>query len=166
MLRLSRWTDKAENYRTLQRLYHTGLDWKAIQWMFFQKRFLKKEEEYILGGDEVVVSKTGKETYGVDHFFAGLQQQVIPTVLFFALSLINVKEEHAFPQQISQIMKTEAEKATGKGKKRHETGCQAHRKAQEETPQGHKNKVKTEEKVKLFRSSRDCAAYWPQSAQA
>jgi hypothetical protein len=149
MLGLSRWTDKGGSYRTIQRLYHTVLDWKAIQWMFFQKRFLKKEEEYILGGDEVVVSKSGKETYGVDRFFAGLQQQVIPSVSFFAFALINVKEEHAYPLQISQIVKTEAEKTTGKGKKGTKQAAKPTEKRKRGRPKRSKNKVKTEEKVEL-----------------
>jgi hypothetical protein len=68
MLGLSRWTEKGGSYRTLQRLYHRVLPWKAIQWLFFRKRFLKPEDEYIVADDEVVVSKAGKKTHGLDRF--------------------------------------------------------------------------------------------------
>jgi len=83
MLGLSRWTEKGESYRTIQRLYHSVLSWKAIQWLFFQVHFLKLEDEYMIAGDEVVVSKAGKKTYGLDRFFSGIQQQVIPSLSFF-----------------------------------------------------------------------------------
>lgn len=74
MLGLSRWTEKGGSYRTIQRLYQTVLPWKAIQWLFFQQRFLNREDAYILAGDEVVVSKAGKATYGLDRFFSGTVQ--------------------------------------------------------------------------------------------
>ncbi len=77
MLGLSRWTEKGGSYRTIQRFYHSVLPWTAIHWLLFRKRFLKPEDEYIAAGDEVVVSKAGKETYGLDQFFSGIQQRVI-----------------------------------------------------------------------------------------
>ena len=71
MLGLSRWTENGGSYRTIQRFYHSVLPWKAIQWLFFRERFLVPEDEYIAAGDEVVVSKAGKETHGLDRFFSG-----------------------------------------------------------------------------------------------
>jgi len=55
MLGLSRWTEKGGSYRIIQRLYYSVLPWKAIQWLFFRKRFLNPEDEYIAAGDEVIV---------------------------------------------------------------------------------------------------------------
>jgi hypothetical protein len=49
---------------------------------------LSPEEEYIAAGDEVVVSKAGKETHGLDHFFFGIQQRVIPGLSFFVFFLL------------------------------------------------------------------------------
>jgi hypothetical protein len=92
MLGLSRWTEKGGSYRTIQRFYHSVLPWKAIQWLFFRERFLVPEDEYIVAGDEVVVSKAGKETHGLDRFFSGIQQRVIPSLSFFAFSMVNVRE--------------------------------------------------------------------------
>ena len=45
------------------------------------------EDEYIAAGDEVVVSKAGKETHGLDRFFSGMQQRVIPSLSFFLFFL-------------------------------------------------------------------------------
>jgi len=36
MLGLSRWTAKGGSYRTIQRLYHSCLPWKALHWSFFR----------------------------------------------------------------------------------------------------------------------------------
>jgi len=73
VLGLSRWTQKGGSYRSIQRLYQSALPWKAIQWVFFRKHFLKPEDEYILAGDEVVVGKAGKKTHGLGRFFSGVQ---------------------------------------------------------------------------------------------
>ncbi len=87
MLGISRWTEKGGSYRTIQRFYHSILSWKAIQWLFFRECFLEPEDEYIAAGDEVVVSKAGKETYGLDHFFSSIQQRVIPSLSFLLFLL-------------------------------------------------------------------------------
>jgi putative transposase len=68
MLGLSRWTEKGGSYRTIQRFFYESFPWKTIQWLFFQKRILKREDEYVIFGDEAVISKAGKKTYGVDYF--------------------------------------------------------------------------------------------------
>ena len=116
MLGLSRWTEKGGSYRTIQRFYHSVLSWKVIQWLFFRERFLKSEDEYLIAGDEVVVSKAGKETYGLDRFFSGIQQQVIPGLSFFTFSLVNVREEQSYPMQTTQMVKSPEEKAASKAK--------------------------------------------------
>lgn len=142
MLGLSRWTEKGGSYRTIQRLYHTVLPWEAIQWLFFRIRFLNPKDAYIASGDEVVVSKAGKETHGLDRFFSGLQQRVIPGLSFFAFSLVNVREERSYPMQVTQTVKSAAEKAASKAKaeaKKKNTG-----KRKPGRPKGSKNKDKRE----------------------
>jgi hypothetical protein len=116
MLGLSRWAEKGGSYRTIQRFYHSVLPWKAIHWLFFLKHYLVPEDEYIAAGDEVVVSKAGKETHGLDRFFSGIQQRVIPGLSFFAFSLVNVREERSYPLQAVQVVKSTEEKAASKAK--------------------------------------------------
>jgi hypothetical protein len=142
MLGLSRWTEKGGSYRTIQRFYHTVLPWKALQWLFFQTRFLKSEDEYIAAGDEVVVSKAGKATYGLDHFYSGLQQRVIPSLSFFAFSLVNVREERSYPLQATQIVKSAAEKAASKTKAEAKKVKKTAEKKKPGRPKGSKNKDK------------------------
>ena len=142
MLGLSRWTEKGGSYRTIQRLYHSGLPWKAIQWLFFRKRFLKPEDEYIVAGDEVVVSKAGKKTHGLDRFFSGVQQQVIPSLSFFAFSLVNVREEQSYPMQATQTVKSAEEKAASKAKAEAKKVKQTGEKNKPGRPKGSRNKDK------------------------
>jgi putative transposase len=138
MLGLSRWTEKGGSYRTIQRLYHTVLPWETIQWWFFRVRFLRPADEYIVAGDEVVVSKAGKETHGLDRFFSGIQQRVIPGLSFFAFSLVNVREERSYPLQVTQTLKSAAEKTASKAKAKKKTT----EKRKPGRPKGSKNKDK------------------------
>ena len=142
MLGLSRWTEKGGSYRTLQRLYHSRLPWKALQWLFFRKRFWKPEDEYLVAGDEVVVSKAGKQTYGLDRFFSGVQHQVIPSLSFFTFSLVNVREEQSYPLQATPMVKSAEAKAARKA----QAAAQKVKKTAEQKkpgrPKGSKNKGK------------------------
>ena len=142
MLGLSRWTEKGGSYRTIQRFYQSTLMWSAIHWVLFQQRFLKPADEYIGAGDETVISKAGKKTYGLDRFFAGLQQQVIPSISFFAFSLVNVNEEHSYPLQATQIIKSAEEKAASKAKAEARKVKPTGEKKKPGRPKGSKNKDK------------------------
>jgi len=144
MLGLSRWTEKGGSYRSIQRLYHSVLPWKAIQWLFFRKRFLKAEDEHLIVGDEVVLGKAGKETYGLDRYFSGIQQQVIPGLSFFALSLVNTRQEQSYPLQITQIVKSAEEKAASKAKAEAKKVTNTGEKKKRGRPKGSKNKNKAQ----------------------
>ncbi len=144
MLGLSRWTEKGGSYRTIQRFYHSMLPWKSIQWLFFREHFLVSEDEYIVAGDEVVVSKAGKETHGLDRFFSGIQQRVIPSLSFFAFSLVNVREERSYPLQAVQVVKSAEEKAASKAKVEAKKVRKTAEKKKPGRPKGSKNKDKQE----------------------
>jgi len=144
MLGLSRWTEKGGSYRTIQRFYHSVHPWNAIHWLLFRRKLLKPEDEHIVAGDEVVVSKAGKETYGLDRFFSGIQQRVIPGLSFFAFSLVNVHEEHSYPMQITQVVKSAEEKAASKAKAEAKKAQKTTEKRKPGRPKGSKNKVKQE----------------------
>src|SRR5438132_3260175 len=59
-LGISRWTDTGGSYRTIQRFFHTTLDWSQIQWRFFEHFLFRPDAVYLLAGDESIVSKSGK----------------------------------------------------------------------------------------------------------
>jgi len=153
MLGISRWREKGGSYtcaarqcrcRSIQRFYQSVLPWKTIQWLFFRECFLEPEDEYIAAGDEVVVSKAGKETHGLDYFFSGIQQRVIPSLSFFAFSLVNIREERSYPMQAIQVVKSPEEKAVSKAKAEAKRIRKTADKKKRGRPKGSKNKAKQE----------------------
>ena len=51
MLGLSRWSEKGGSYRTIQRLYHTPINWQVIHWIFLKTHLLDPDKLYLLAGD-------------------------------------------------------------------------------------------------------------------
>src|SRR5687767_2760911 len=76
MLGVARWAGKgahrAPRYRTVQRFYATVIPWATLFWLFFREHLCRAGDTYLLAGDEVVVSKAGKQTHGLDRFFSSL----------------------------------------------------------------------------------------------
>jgi len=101
-LGLSRWTESGGSYRTLQRWYHTPLDWATLMWAVVRVHLLDPNGVYLLAGDEVVVGKAGKTTHGLGRFYSSLAQRPIPGVSFLAVSLIDVQQRRSYPLQIEQ----------------------------------------------------------------
>jgi putative transposase len=110
MLGISRWTGVGGSYRTVYRFFHTVIPWAALFWVFFRRYIYCKNDVYLLAGDEVVISKAGKETHGLDRFFSSLVNKPIPGLSFFTLSLVSVEKRQAFPIQIEQVIKEKVEK--------------------------------------------------------
>jgi putative transposase len=144
MLGLSRWAEDGGSYRTIQRFYNTAIPWAQVFWQFFSQHLLRKEEVYILAGDESVVSKAGKKTYGLDRFFSGLQQKVIPSLSFFVVSLVSVNQRRSYPVCVEQTVRSEEEKAACKAKKEAKNVKSAEPKRKRGRPKGSKNKEKSE----------------------
>lgn len=78
MLNLSRWADTGGSYRTVQRWFSTAIPWAEVFWLFLRQHLLRPQDEYILAGDEVVVTKAGTQTFGLDRFFSSLFQKPVP----------------------------------------------------------------------------------------
>jgi hypothetical protein len=116
MLGISRWAGQGGSYRTVQRFFTTVLPWAQLFWVFFCQHLARPDAVYILAGDEVVVSKAGRHTYGLDRFFAGVYGHVIPGLAFFSLALIDTTQRRSFPVRIEQVVRTAAEKAASRAK--------------------------------------------------
>ena len=69
-----------------------------------------------MAGDEVVVTKAGKHTHGLDRFFASLYGKPVPGLAFFTLSLVSVQQRRSFPMRVEQVVRSDAEKAASKAK--------------------------------------------------
>ena len=122
MLGISRWSGFGGSYRTIQRFFYTALPWATLLWVFFREYLWCPGETYLLAGDEVVVTKSGKKTSGLDRFFSSLSGKSVSGLSFFALSLVSIEQRHSFPVRLEQTLLTDeekqqkAEKAKRKGK--------------------------------------------------
>ena len=152
MLGISRWAGAGGSYRTVQRFFATVLPWASLFWLFFRTHLYRSEEVYLLAGDEVVVTKAGKATHGLDRFFASVYGKAVPGLAFFALSLVSVQTRRAFPIAIEQVIRSVSEKAASKAKASAKPGKAARPKGSRKCthrvsagrPRGSKNKNKTE----------------------
>jgi putative transposase len=69
MLGLSRWAEKGGSYRTVQRFFKEKIDWSKLRWQLIKPHLTGAKGVFVLTGDEVVVTKSGKETHGLGIFF-------------------------------------------------------------------------------------------------
>ena len=116
MLGLSRWAGPGGSYRTVQRFFATVMPWATLFWVFFRHHVYRPEDVYLLVGDEVVVTKAGKLTHGLDRFFASLYGKPVPGLAFFTLSLVGTQERRSFPLRVEQVVRSDAEKAASNAK--------------------------------------------------
>jgi putative transposase len=116
MLGLSRWAGRGGSYRSVQRFFYALFPWAEVFWHFFRHHLWRPKETYLLAGDESMVNKAGKETFGLDRFFCALVKRKVPAISFFVLSLVSVGERHSFPLQVQQIVPSAEEKAASQVK--------------------------------------------------
>jgi putative transposase len=142
MLGLSRWTGKGGSYRTVQRFFAQTLPWATLFWVFFRQHIYRAEEVYLLVGDEVVATKAGKHTHGLDRFFASLYGKPVPGLAFFAFSLVSTQQRRSFPIRVEQVVRSDAEKAASKAKTEAKKRAPATAKRRPGRPKGRKNTPK------------------------
>src|SRR5437899_3245300 len=116
MLGISRWAGKGGSYRTVQRFFATVIPWATLFWVFFRHHVYRPGEGYLLVGDEVVATKAGTCTHGLDRFFASLYGKPVPGLAFFTLSLVSIQARRSFPIRVEQVVRSDAEKAASKAK--------------------------------------------------
>src|SRR6476659_82273 len=144
MLGLSRWAGPGGSYRTVQRLFSQALPWAMLFWVFFRQHLYRADEGYLLVGDEVVATKAGKHTHGLDRFFASLYGKPVPGLAFFTLSLVSVQARRAFPLRVEQVVRSDAEKAASKAKAAAKKVKAPSAKRRPGRPKGSKNKPKAD----------------------
>ena len=83
---IARWTDKGGSYRTVQRFFNTAMNWVTLQWVLLRHHLLDPDDVILTAGDHVVVTKSGKQTYGLDRFFSSLYGKAVPGLCFLSLS--------------------------------------------------------------------------------
>jgi putative transposase len=103
MLGLSRWSSKGGSYRSIQRLYGSTVNWLQLNWLFFKANRLKKEEVYLLAGDETTVTKSGNSTHGLGRFFSSTHGRAVKGLNFLSLCLVGVSSGQAVPLLMEQM---------------------------------------------------------------
>jgi hypothetical protein len=114
MLGIARWAGKGGSQRTIQRFFATVIPWGILFWVFFRHHVHCPGDVYLVAGDEVIVTKAGKCTHGLDRFFASLYGKPVPGLAFFTLSLVSVQARRSFPMRVEQVVRSDAEKAASK----------------------------------------------------
>jgi hypothetical protein len=89
----------------VQRFFNRVIAWPQIFVKFFEQHLCQPEGEHILVGDETVVTKSGKETHGLGHFFSGLVNKVVKGIAIFSLSLVSVAERRSYPLSAEQVVR-------------------------------------------------------------
>lgn len=144
MLGISRWAGKGGSYRTVQRFFAEPIAWYQVFRAFFQQHLYQPEAEYILAGDESVITKSGKHTHGLDRFFSGLIGKTVKGIAIFAISLIDINERRSYPVMVEQVVRTKAEKEAAKAKKKTRKKKKSKKKCKPGRPRGSKNRDKTQ----------------------
>jgi putative transposase len=116
MLGISRWAEKGGSYRTVQRFFATTFLWTALQIKFVESHLFNPSHEYLLAGDATTITKSGKNTFGIDRFFSGVLGIVVKGIEFFAISLIDVTTRKSYPLSVKQTIREKGE--TSKPKKK------------------------------------------------
>lgn len=144
MLGISRWAGKGGSYRTIQRFFKTKIAWLDVFFLFFKKHLFNIQFEYFMVGDESVVTKSGKLTFGLDRFYSGLLQKVVKSIAIFSLSIVSVEERRSYPLQVEQVIRTAAEKEAAKKKKDQKTKKSKSVKQKPGRPKGSRNRDKSQ----------------------
>ncbi len=142
MLGISRWAGQGGSYRTVQRWFSTTLPWLEVFVRFFRPHLFRANAVYLLAGDEVVVTKAGKQTFGLDRFFSSVLQKMVPGLSFFALALVSPADHCAFPVNVEQTVRTAEEKVAAQAQRQAKPAPHPARKPGR--PKGSKSKNKAE----------------------
>jgi len=109
MLSISRWTGEGGSYRSVQRFFNTPKEWARIQFGLIRPFFLNTSDTFVLAGDETVVTKSGKKTFGLDRFFSSLFGKPVPGISIFAFSLVSTKWRISLPLMTQQMTRPNEE---------------------------------------------------------
>jgi hypothetical protein len=84
---------------------------------FCEIHLFNPDHEYILAGDETIVSKNGSRTFGIDRFYSSWCGQVIRSLGFLVFSIVSVTECQAYPLMCEQRIKEKPPESPPKVKK-------------------------------------------------
>jgi hypothetical protein len=110
--------------------------WDRLQWVLIRHHLLDHDDVILMGGDDVVVTKSGKTTHGLDRFFSSLYGKTVPGLCFLSLSLMSVKRRTSYPVMMEQHNKLHT--------KEPQEGCKQKSPRKRGRPKGSKNQNRRE----------------------
>jgi putative transposase len=116
MLGISRWTGPGGSDRTVQRFFNRLLDWGTLQWLLIRSYCLDDDDVILASGDHGGVTKSGKQTHGLDRFFSSLYGKPVPGLCFLCLSLMSAKSRKSYPVWTEQVEKPLQRASSAQGK--------------------------------------------------
>jgi putative transposase len=132
------------SYRTVQRFYALkDINWLLVNLFLFKHFIYKKDKKYLLAADETVKGKAGKQTHGLGRFYSSMAKQVIRSVSFLAISIVDVEKEESYILGCKQLIVNNLEKFNTNPKKKNKSKKKS-KPTPKGRPKGSKNKVKTE----------------------
>jgi putative transposase len=141
-LGLARWAGTGGRYRTVQRFFAQALPWAALFWAFVRQHLHCPDEVYRGAGDEVIVTKAGKSTHGLDRFLASLYGKPVPGLSFFTVSRVSVQKRRSLPLRVEPVVRSEAERAASKANAEAKKAKSPRDKRRPGRPQGSTNQKK------------------------
>jgi putative transposase len=113
-LGIARWAGTGGSYRTVQRLFAQALPWAALCWAFFRHHLHGPDARYLIAGDEVMVTKAGQSTHGLERVLASWYGKPVPGLSCCTVSLVRVQQRRSFPRRVEPVVRSDAEKAVSK----------------------------------------------------
>ncbi len=123
-------------------VFFSPITWIKIHWCFIHTHFKDLKAVWIISGDETIVTKSGKLTFGLGRFFSSLYSKAVPGLSIFTISLINVSTRTSHPVYAKQQLPAAKETSSNSSKKSSSTTTLSKRKPGR--PKGSKNKNKAE----------------------
>ena len=131
------------SYRSVQRFYALkDINWLLVTLFLFKHFIYQKGKSYLFAADETVKGKAGKQTHGLGRFYSSMAKQVIRSISFLAISIIDIEKEESYILGCKQLIVNNLDKVNvspekKKSKKKIKTKSKGR-------PKGSKNKVKSE----------------------
>ena len=139
------------SYRTVQRFYALkDINWLLVNLFLFKHFIYQKGKSYLFAADETVKGKAGKQTHGLGRFYSSMAKQVIRSVSFLAISIVDIEKETSYILGCKQLIINNLDKINDDQDKKKKTKKKSNPKPKGR-PKGSKNKIKTEPEGTSYR---------------
>lgn len=134
------------SYRTVQRFYALkDINWLLVNLLLFKYFIHQKDKHYLFAADETVKGKAGKQTYGLGRFYSSMAKQVIRSVSFLVISIVDTDQEESYILGCKQLIVNNLNKINVKSQNKDKSKEKPKTKSKGR-PKGVKNKTKIEPK--------------------